>query len=312
MNVQHIINNYRQNTVERIIFSTVFLFPLFGFSQAFLVKGKVVDSLDNPIPYASIFIEKSQIGTNSDIEGYFEISVDKLPVTIQTSSMGYKSRDIVVEDSKENVLIPLRPKSTYLEEVVITSNKPQSSVLVGCIKRRGMAGFYATKPFQQIALMVDNNENRLYSGNYLLKSLAIKISPLTYGATKADGSQQLRLRLYKLKEGKVKVGEDILHKGILITPNKNSWYKTEIPYKIQLPAKGFVLALEWIENQKFEDWKSENVYGLQLELSNLKDKERVYYSTWYFDPVKKRWGWQAEDEGKYTIPAFRIELSADE
>ena len=163
--------------------------------------------------------------------------------------------------------------------------------------------------------MINNVGNQLYSGNYLLKSLAVKISPVIFGATKADGSQQLRLRLYKIENEKV--GKDILDKDILLTPNKNSWYKLEMPYKIYLPSEGFVLALEWIENQKYEEWKRKYGtavwYGLQIEMSNLKEKEREYYSTWYFDPIKKRWGWQTEsEESKYTIPAFRIELSEDE
>ena len=316
-NVLRMHKNFKQFITEKIFFSVIFLFPLLGSSQPFLVKGKIVDSLNNPIPYASIFIEEFQIGTNSDIEGYFEISVNNLPTSMQVSSIGYENRKVVVADDKTNRLIILKSKNTYLEEVVVSGKKINSNLLIGAVKKRGISIFPATKPFKQIALMINNQRNELYSGNYLLKSLTIKIPSVIDGATKADGSQQLRLRLYKIKEGKVKVGEDILHKGILLTPKKNSWYKLEMPYKIHLPDEGFVLALEWIENQKYEEWKHKYGttvwYGLQLDMSNLKEKERAYYSTWYFDPIKKRWGWQTESEGKkYAIPAFRIELLEDE
>ena len=315
-NVLCMHKNLKQFITEKIFFSVIFLCPLLVSSQPFLVKGKIVDSINNPIPYASIFIEEFQIGTNSDTEGYFEISVNNLPATMQVSSIGYENRKIVVADDKTNRLIILKSKNTYLEEVVISGKKTNSNLLIGCIKKRGLVGFHVTEPFKQIALMINNQRNELYSGNYLLKSLTIKIVPVIDGGTKADGSQQLRLRLYKIKEGKVKVGEDILHKDILLTPYKNSWYKLEMPYKIHLPDEGFVLALEWIENQKYEEWKKDPDnpwYGLQIEMSNLKEKERAYYSTWYFDPIKKRWGWQTESEGKkYTIPAFRIEISEDE
>ena len=311
-----ITKNFKQFITEKIFFSVIFLFPLLGSSQPFLVKGKIVDSLNNPIPYASIFIEEFQIGTNSDIEGYFEISVNNLPATMQVSSIGYENRKIVIADDKTNRLIILKSKNIYLEEVVVSGKKINSNLLIGAVKKRGFASYYTTEPFKQIALMINNMGNELYSGNYLLKSLTIKIVSVIDGATKADGSQQLRLRLYKIKEGKVKVGEDILHKDILLTPYKNSWYKLEMPYKIHLPDEGFVLALEWIENQKFVKPKKDPDnpwYGLQIDLSNLKEKERAYYSTWYFDPIKKRWGWQTESEGKkYTIPAFRIEISEDE
>ena len=307
--------NLKQFTIERIFLSMVFLFPLFASSQTFLIKGKIVDSLNTSIPYASIFIEAFQTGTNSDIEGYFEISVNDLPAAMQVSSIGYETRKIVVADNKENVLIILKSKSISLEEVVVTSNKLRPNILVGCTKKRGFNMSPVTKPFQQIALMVNNLRNELYSGNYLLKSLTIQTTSVIFGGAKADGSQQLRLRLYKIEDGKV--GEDILHKNILLTPTKNSWYKLDIPYKIRLPPEGFVLALEWIENQKYEEWTHKYGttvwYGLQLETSNLNKKEKEYYTTWYFDPITKRWGWQTESEKeKYTIPAFRIELSADE
>ena len=316
-NVLRMHKNFKQFITEKIFFSVIFLCPLLVSSQPFLVKGKIVDSLNNPIPYASIFIEKFQIGTNSDIEGYFEISVNNLPATMQVSSIGYENRKVVVADDKTNRLIILKSKNTYLEEVVVSGKKINSNLLIGAVKKRISAFFYATDPFEQIALMINNMGNELYSGNYLLKSLTIKTVPVIDGGTKADGSQQLRLRLYKIKEGKVKVGEDILHKDIFLTPKKNNWYKLEVPYKIHLPDEGFVLALEWIENQKYEEWKSKGVtehpYGLQLDLSNLKEKERTYYSTWYFDPITKRWGWRTEsEEEKYAIPAFRIEISEDE
>ena len=113
------------------------------------------------------------------------------------------------------------------------------------------------------------------------------------------------------------VGKDILDKDIFLTPNKNGWYKLEMPYKIPLPSEGFVLALEWLENQKYEEWKSKGVtehpYGLQIEKSNLKEDKREYYSYWCFDPATKQWRWQRKSEWwKYSIPAFRIELSEDE
>ena len=316
-NMLRMHKNLKQFITEKIFFSVIFLFPLLGSSQPFLVKGKIVDSLNNPIPYASIFIEEFQIGTNSDIEGYFEISVNNLPATMQVSSIGYENRKVVVADDKTNRLIILKSKNTYLEEVVVSGKKINSNLLIGAVKKRGFVSFYTTEPFEQIALMINNQRNELYSGNYLLKSLTIKILSVIGGGTKADGSQQLRLRLYKIKEGKVKVGEDILHKDIFLTPKKNSWYKLEMPYKIHLPDEGFVLALEWIESQKYGEWKykggTEHPYGLQLDLSNLKEKERAYYSTWYFNSITKRWGWQTEsEEEKYTIPAFRIEISEDD
>ena len=195
MKMNKSIINELLNSIEKIFFSVIFLYPLLVSSHTFLVKGKIVDSSNSPIPYASIFIEKFQIGTNADIEGYFEISINDLPASMRVSSIGYESKKIVVADDKKNRLIILKSKNTYLEEVVVSNKKTNSTLLIGCVKKRGFASFYATEPFQQLALMINNCGNELYSGNYLLKSVTIK----TRRGTKADGSQQLRLRLYKIE-----------------------------------------------------------------------------------------------------------------
>ena len=129
--------NLKNFTIEKIFLSVIFLYPLLVSSQTFLVKGKIVDSSNSPIPYASIFIEKFQIGTNADIEGYFEIFVNDLPASMQVSSIGYESRKIVVADDKKNRLIILKSKNTYLEEVVVLNKKTNTTLLIGCVKKRG-------------------------------------------------------------------------------------------------------------------------------------------------------------------------------
>ena len=299
------IINELLNSIEKIFLSVIFLYPLLVSSQTFLVKGKIVDSLNNPIPYTSIFIEKFQIGTNADIEGYFEISVNDLPASMQVSSIGYESRKIVVADDKKNRLIILKSKNTYLDEVVVTAkHNVIKQYDIGTKKSKGNEGYKASYPYQQLALMVKNKNLALYSNAYLDR-VSVKIIPRILGGIKPTSEKQLRLRLYIISDNG-RVGDDILHENVFLSPSKTGWYELELAHKIQVPEDGFVLALEWIENQKNQKWgKNSHSYGILVRGHKLKKEELDFYSAWIFNPKLQKWGFY---NNKETIPCFNIRL----
>ncbi|MCD4833145.1 MAG: DUF5686 and carboxypeptidase regulatory-like domain-containing protein [Bacteroidales bacterium] len=102
------------------------LFSILLFISTFLksqdIKGKIIDSkTKKPLPFVNIIYGKSNLGTTTNIDGVFNISGTKPIHKLYLSYLGYYSDSLLLcqENSLENIVIKLRPKTFNLEEVVI-------------------------------------------------------------------------------------------------------------------------------------------------------------------------------------------------
>ena len=112
-----------------LLISTVSLF-----AQNF-AQGVIKDiETDEPIPYVNIGIINKSIGTVTNFEGKFEFETKSnvFNDSIRLSSIGYKSKSILVRDFlnmlKTNKEILLYPDITTLSEVVLTAQKLKEKV----------------------------------------------------------------------------------------------------------------------------------------------------------------------------------------
>ena len=82
------------------------------------VEGRVTDAMTGePIPYASVHIEGTMLGTSTDGEGIYVITVPSDGILV-FSSIGYKTREIPVE-GKSAVNAALEPDTESLEETIV-------------------------------------------------------------------------------------------------------------------------------------------------------------------------------------------------
>ncbi len=94
-----------------------------GFSQTEL-RGMIIDfTTYTPIETASIYIQHTTIGTISNSDGKFELSVPQGSQndTLVVSSIGYKNFKIAIKDFEVNSEIFLTEDVASLDEVVLTS-----------------------------------------------------------------------------------------------------------------------------------------------------------------------------------------------
>jgi hypothetical protein len=105
----------------------IFLFLLLAnflkVGQSQVVKGTLHDKSDNQvISFASIYINGTSVGTNSDQNGYFELDISKynsLPLTV--SALGYFSLTLTDFQADNPIEIYLLPKTFELNEVVVAA-----------------------------------------------------------------------------------------------------------------------------------------------------------------------------------------------
>jgi Family of unknown function (DUF5686)/CarboxypepD_reg-like domain len=90
-----------------------------------IIKGMVEDALTgNPMPYVSVFLKGTTVGTLTDSTGKYRIETDSQATTLLFSFIGYKIVSRTVKPGKEQVInVRLVLTSITLDEVVIKPEK---------------------------------------------------------------------------------------------------------------------------------------------------------------------------------------------
>jgi len=112
--------------MKKLIITFIFsLILTFSWAQNGKVKGKVSDANNNePIPFANVIVEGSQIGSTTDLDGNFTITgLDPGYINLRVSYVGYESiitSDILINNnSVPYIEIAMQPSANELEEVVV-------------------------------------------------------------------------------------------------------------------------------------------------------------------------------------------------
>ncbi|MDR3062397.1 MAG: TonB-dependent receptor [Dysgonamonadaceae bacterium] len=122
-----------------ILLSMILLsFPIFA--QQKKITGRIVEATGKePVVGAVVSIKSGKEGAASDVDGRFEITIDKpLPVTLVVNYLGYKPQEIDVYDAEEPVYILLSNDFNLLDQVVVVGYGKQ--------KRKELTGSVASVP----------------------------------------------------------------------------------------------------------------------------------------------------------------------
>ena len=127
-----------------IIYFCLFLFLTFPAAASeeapplFTISGQVT-SKGIPLPYASIQIKSSSIGTSSAADGSFKLDVPPGDFQLRAQALGYKPLEMSVNSSsKKIVLLDLEEDALLLEQIVVTADRnahkrTESSVIVNTL-----------------------------------------------------------------------------------------------------------------------------------------------------------------------------------
>ena len=115
-----------------------FLLPYIMMAQGQGVSGKVLDSVSNkPLPYASILLAGTNMGTVSNIDGEFVLKLENGKYLLFISYVGYKTDSISISvPTKKNILISLIRQPIILPEVIVSGEDPAYRIIREAIKRK--------------------------------------------------------------------------------------------------------------------------------------------------------------------------------
>ncbi len=105
------------------------------------IRGKVVTSTGQPLPYASVLIENTYNGTSTNDNGFYEISVkDQGTYTLIYQCLGFKTKKITVNVNRLPYIIEdvtLADENFILNEVVINNKEnPANAIIRSAIASR--------------------------------------------------------------------------------------------------------------------------------------------------------------------------------
>ncbi|MGQ1946449.1 TonB-dependent receptor [Geofilum sp. OHC36d9] len=116
-----------------------------------IIKGKVTTN-GSPLPYATIQIKSTTIGTSSDVNGTFSLEVPDGDHKLRVQAMGYKPIEISLNTENQNqktLNIPMEEDALLLEQVVVTADRnarkrTESSVVVNTLDADLLAQLQST------------------------------------------------------------------------------------------------------------------------------------------------------------------------
>ncbi|RKW09985.1 MAG: carboxypeptidase-like regulatory domain-containing protein, partial [Capnocytophaga sp.] len=91
------------------------------------VSGQVVDEQGEPVPFASVIFKNTKVGTACDENGKFSLYTPKNYNTLEVSSVGFTSREIILKKRESLSLKIILTEGEMLEEVVIVQ-KPTKNL----------------------------------------------------------------------------------------------------------------------------------------------------------------------------------------
>jgi predicted choloylglycine hydrolase len=245
------------------------------------VRGRVVGKEKLPVPYANIGIAGKNIGTLSDPDGKFEITIpaSSLSDTLFFSALAHEQRGIILsrklEESTIEVLLEKQP--IVLEEVSVVGKKIKTKVgrLGWMGGKDGILPLDTAQGGGAVALLVEAPSIPIH-----LESLQVR---LMYNS---KDTANFRFHVYAYDSITGVPGEELLSEEIMLLETKRfGWMRFDLSrYDIRLNNKRFFIAFEWIDKmamrkqmmeslREFERWKKLEFKKGNIRIVELTDPD---------------------------------------
>ncbi|RDC63442.1 TonB-dependent receptor [Adhaeribacter pallidiroseus] len=148
-------------------------FSLTVFAQETQLSGTITDAATKePLRGVSITVKDNLIGTITNREGLFKLTVPKLklPFNLVVSSVGFERQEIAVTTTGQEVSIALQPQTVQLNEMVFAARRVNEGILESPVSIEKMT----TQAIQE------NPSFTFYDGLQHLKGIDAVTSSITY------------------------------------------------------------------------------------------------------------------------------------
>lgn len=252
------------------LFLFILSFSLIG--QYVEFSGKVVDiESKSPIAYVNIGVVGKNVGTVSDYQGDFTLTVASKFArdTMRISIIGYESINISVgvlqEQFNQRQVIELKQRNLEIPEIVLVDHGLDAKTLGNRSSIRNLSlGFSTDTLGNEMAIRCKVRKKQSY-----LKNLSVYITNNPYDTLR------FRVNIYDVKRGKPSQLINLQPIYTATTITKGSHVVDLTPYNI-VTSEDFFVSFEWIEDLTEFDKKVENK-GIQIPFEWLQNFNRFDY-----------------------------------
>ncbi len=221
---------------------TIYSFFCFGQTS---ISGQVTDyHTKEPLPFINIGLVDQNVGSVSDVEGFFEFEVNDKEydqAVLQFSMIGFETKEYLLNDylKQELFFIPMVEQITFLEEVVLSTERTKfETKILGnkTTSQKIYAAFTTNKLGNEMGFVVRQRKRPM-----ILKKFNISIVENDYGLVR------FRLNFYAVENGLPT--STLLKENIIVDTDISSCIVTKDlkPFEIVIDEDFFV-AIEWIED----------------------------------------------------------------
>ena len=110
----------------RKLISIILLITLFKLSFSAVITGKITDTNNSPLPFASVYVKNTTYGVACDYNGKYFIELNPGTYTLVYSFIGYKpveKKITLIKNQHLKINITLTQTSTNINEIEIVANK---------------------------------------------------------------------------------------------------------------------------------------------------------------------------------------------
>ena len=95
----------------------------YAFSQQYTISGTIKDISGQPVPFASVYLKNTTQGTSANVDGKYELKINKGEHTLSFRAVGYKQQEHIVNVSaSSNLNVSLTSESYTLNNVTIRAS----------------------------------------------------------------------------------------------------------------------------------------------------------------------------------------------
>jgi hypothetical protein len=259
------IKSHHNPIVMKNLLHIFFLILLPFIAQAeYLVKGKVTNEFDQPIPFVNIGFVGTSIGTVSTVNGEFVLYLSEVPdnkIPLRISCMGFEPQELLLsKDSfSELIYIKLKENTLVLQEMVVKSGVLKTKEYGNKDEKTAMKTNLAlsNKPNMNLGAEIGRKFRLGNEPNFITK---LKF----YVGFNNFDTLMIRVNFYELESGKP--ANTLQRKPILrqVVNHKSGWVTFDLEEENLVLSGTIVASIEWVGASK--QGKS---FGLNISMPAL-------------------------------------------
>jgi len=116
--------------IKKIIFFAFVMFSSVAMMAQTTITGTVSDASGETLLGANIKVSGKAVGTTTDFDGNFTLTVNQQPpFTIEISMLGFQTATVEITQNNQKVTVELKENATALDEVVVSASRTPERIL---------------------------------------------------------------------------------------------------------------------------------------------------------------------------------------